>query len=203
MDSDRSELLAPRPVPTRVATARQTAANMVVAPSASPVLADTDTAPHRTAPPRRHRSLWSWHSRLVTTTVVVVLVALATTAVVVGWRAHTGLRHTTTSVVAEQARLHQTLGSLAEARSSLAAVSSQSSVAAASLAADERQLASVQSQLAKAQANEVSQGINIADLDQCLAGVEQALNQVSLGNPAGAATTLHGVATECRSAEPG
>jgi hypothetical protein len=133
---------------------------------------------------------------------MVVLMAVSVVAVVVGWQAHARLRHTNSSLVAERALVQRTLVSLAEARGSLASVSSQSAAAAATVATEEHQLAGVQTQLANAQANEVSQGVNIADLDQCLAGVEQALNEVSLGNPTGAASTLHAVATDCQSAEP-
>jgi hypothetical protein len=44
--------------------------------------------------------------------------------------------------------------------------------------------------------------VSISDLDICLSGVEKALNQISLGNRNGAATTLNGASPSCRGAQP-
>ncbi len=45
-------------------------------------------------------------------------------------------------------------------------------------------------------------GVNIANLDTCLAGVNQALNEISLGDQSGAGAILDRYAGNCQAAEP-
>jgi hypothetical protein len=89
-----------------------------------------------------------------------------------------------------------------QAETTWAAVSAQATSAAQLLATETTQLALVQSQLASAEADVFANGVSINDLDTCLSGVEQALNQISLDDQSGAATTLDGVAASCRGALP-
>ena len=56
---------------------------------------------------------------------------------------------------------------------------------AGTLATETSQLAAAQAQLASTEANVFANGVSINDLDTCLSGVEQALNQISLGRPGG------------------
>jgi hypothetical protein len=129
------------------------------------------------------------------------MVALvATLAVGATSRAH--LRRTDTQLTAVRARLHRTVGRARVAQAALETVTGQAVSAARVLATETQQLASVQSQLASTEANVFANGVSINDLDSCLAGVEQALNQISLGDQHGAAATLNGVAASCRAAAP-
>jgi septal ring factor EnvC (AmiA/AmiB activator) len=133
---------------------------------------------------------------------VLVTSALLVGALLVASNAHGALDHTDASLAATRTQLHRTLGRLARARATLASVAGASHSAATVLGSDESQLAAVQGQLTAAQDDQRSQGVNIADLDQCLSGVEVALNQVSLGASGAAGLTLGSVASVCRAAEP-
>jgi len=132
---------------------------------------------------------------------VVVLVALAV-AVAVGATSRAQLHRTDTQLTAVRARLHQTVGRARAADTALHAVSAQANGAARLLVTETDQLASVQSQLASTEANVFANGVSINNLDTCLSGVEQALNEISLGDQHDAATTLNGVAASCRAATP-
>ena len=84
----------------------------------------------------------------------------------------------------------------------LGSVTAQSAAAARTLATETSQLAAVEAQLAATEANVHADGVSIDDLDTCLSGVEQALNEISIDDQHGAASTLDGVAAPCRAAEP-
>ncbi len=144
--------------------------------------------------PRPHR----WRLRAVYTALVVVLVV----GLAVGVTSRARLHRTNAEVTSTQARLHHTLEQARRAEATLTAVSAQASSAAHILGTETAQLASVQSQLASTEADVFANGVSINDLDLCLAGVEQALNQISLNDQSGAAATLDGVAASCRGAAP-
>ncbi len=131
----------------------------------------------------------------------VALAALAV-AVPVGVNGRAQLHRTETQLTEVRARLHQTVIRARSAAAALTAVTAQATSAAQVLATETDQLASVQSQLASTEANVFANGVSINGLDTCLSGVEQALNQISLGDQHGAATTLDGVAGSCRAAAP-
>ena len=139
--------------------------------------------------------------RLVVAGAMVTL-ALAAVAAGVGWSAHDNLARTDSALAASRFRLDQNLARLARARAALASVSGAGRVEGMQLATAQHQLAVVQSDLAKDQADEVTQGVNISDLDQCLTSVEVALNEVSLGQSAAAATTLQSAGPVCQAAHP-
>ena len=84
----------------------------------------------------------------------------------------------------------------------LHALSDAAAAEAFELGIDSSQLSGLDDRLALSQSNVLSQGVRISDLDACLSGVEQALNQISLGNSAGAGSTLSQVGPECTGAEP-
>jgi hypothetical protein len=134
--------------------------------------------------------------------IVAVGLALLTAATVVAVNSRAHLDRTRSSLDATRAELHHTLAQVAGARNVLAAADAHSEAAAHTLAGLSAQLSTDQAHLAQAQINQYSKGVSISELDTCLAGVEQALNQIALGNQSGAATTLDGVAANCRSAEP-
>lgn len=138
---------------------------------------------------------WMW---MVVMVGVVALVA----AVLVGVHVHRQERHTDEALASSRTRLHQVETRLGAARTELDGLSTRSAAAGETLAATENQLVSLQADLSHDEANEFLSGVNIADLDQCLAGVERALNQISLSDPGGAATTLSGVSASCTAAEP-
>ncbi len=134
-------------------------------------------------------------------TYAVAIVVLAV-SVTVGVTSRAHLQRTDAQLAAVRTRLHQTVRRARTAEAGLTAVTGQATSAADLLASETAQLASVQSQLAATEANVFANGVSINNLDTCLSGVEQALNQISLGDQPDAATTLDGVAASCRAAAP-
>jgi hypothetical protein len=144
---------------------------------------------------RRPRSWWWWAIRALGTVALAGLIAY-------GVHVHTQQQQADRSLASARAQLHDDVVRLGGARIELAGLATRSAAAGATLAGTEGQLESLQNNLSRAEANEFFSGVNIADLDQCLAGVERALNQISLSDPTGAASTLAGVSAVCSSAEP-
>jgi hypothetical protein len=64
------------------------------------------------------------------------------------------------------------------------------------------ELAIDQSHLSAAEADITTKGVNISDLNTCLSGVQQALNEISLGDRPAAVTSLDRVGPTCQAAEP-
>ena len=142
--------------------------------------------------PARRRTGWAY---------AVVLTVLAL-SVVVGLSSRAQLHRTDTELATARSTLHRTVDRARAAEARLAAVQAQATSAAHLLSTETAQLASVQAQLASTEANVFANGVSINDLDTCLSGVEQALNQISLNDQGDAATTLNGVAAACRAATP-
>jgi hypothetical protein len=131
-----------------------------------------------------------------------LIVVVLAVAVSVALGARDRLHGTDAQLVATRARLAGTVASAHRAEAALGLVNAQSTAAADTLATETAQLASVQAQLASTEANVSADGVSINNLDTCLSGVEQALNEISIDDQHGAASTLDGVAAACRAAEP-
>jgi hypothetical protein len=164
-----------------------------------------DTARGR---PLRLRSRWlrsrwlrpRWPGRTAVTSVVGALILV--TAVAASLFDHDRLQRTDASIATTRADLHRTLTEIAGARNRLAKAAQASGAAANALVTASTQLSAVQAQLTAAQTTIRLDGVNIADLDTCLTGVNQALNEISLGNQSGAAAILHQYEGSCQAAEP-
>ena len=160
-----------------------------------PPATDVETMPRTGAPAagltgRSHRGLvWT----LVAAAAVVV--ALATVVV------HVRLANTRTSLTAAHVELRRTIEHLDATRRSLSVVEDQSSTAGQALAAAAIRLSNDQAALARADASVFVNGIDIADLNSCLSGVERALNQLGVGDSGGAVTTLGSVSVPCQRVE--
>jgi chromosome segregation ATPase len=68
------------------------------------------------------------------------------------------------------------------------------------LAQDKTQLRGVEAALSKSQADMARQGSSITDLQNCLGGVEEALNALSVGDQASAVAALNAVSASCNEA---
>jgi hypothetical protein len=79
---------------------------------------------------------------------------------------------------------------LAAARTWHAGVTSSFDAASSTLSA-------TQSALSEAQANVHSQGVDVGKLDACVSAVEQALNQIAVGQTAGGLATLRASSLSC------
>jgi len=149
-------------------------------------------------PPRSVRRWRRWRLPLLYALALALLVTVLFVAVDTRARIH----RTDTDLTSVRAQLRQTIGRAHRAQAGLVTVTAQSSAAASTLATETSELAAAEAQLESAEANVFTNGVSINSLDACLAGVEQALNQISLNDQSGAATTLDGVAAACRGAEP-
>jgi hypothetical protein len=132
----------------------------------------------------------------------VAVLALLIGGVVVAVTANHGLRATNHQLTAVRVRLEQTIGRAQVAEHHLKAVAAESTAAGTTLSTETAQLTAAQAQLASTEADVFTNGVSIGQLDTCLAGVERALNQISLNDQQGAEASLDGVATACRAAEP-
>ena len=69
------------------------------------------------------------------------------------------------------------------------------------LSQDTSQLLGAQTSLAAAKAHVTQQALLIGSLKTCLAGVEQALNELAVGKQSGAIAALNSVSASCSAAE--
>lgn len=145
---------------------------------------------------RRPRPQW----RSVLAYGIGCLIVLA--AVVASVISHSTLQRTDASIAELHVQLHRTSVQIGRARTRLAQAEQEAGAAASALASASDQLGKVQAQLASAQSNIQIDGVNIANLDTCLSGVNQALNEISLGDQSGASAILDRYAGNCQAAEP-
>jgi hypothetical protein len=112
------------------------------------------------------------------------------------------LHRTDVELAAIRTRVQHTVARIHVTRVALHKVSVQSAAAARMLDTESSALATDQSHLSAAEADVTTNGVNISDLNTCLSGVQQALNEISLGDRPAAVTSLDRVGPTCRSAEP-
>jgi hypothetical protein len=140
-----------------------------------------------------------WKGWLATLAVGLVLLAAAVGA---GIASLSTLHSTEASLGSERTELSDASTRLDATRSELSTVTAQSRSAAVALAGESAQLGTERRELASAQADVSAKGINISDLDSCLSSVEEALNQIALGDSAGASATITGASHTCLAADP-
>jgi chromosome segregation ATPase len=109
-------------------------------------------------------------------------------------RAHTALDTT-------QRRTHTVSGQLQEVARDLRDLKTQVGSDTTALNQDSAQLLGAQTSLSAAQAHVTQQASLIGSLQACLIGVEQALNELAVGNQASAIAALNAVSTSCTAAE--
>ena len=134
----------------------------------------------------------------------------------------TELRNERSSLRVTQGRLSTTLKTLSSVETTLASTTSnrdalrvalqitawELSSAKADLASTQGALASANTNLASTQSNLANantglylQGTAISALNTCLSGIEQALNQIAVGNQSGALHSISGVAGSCQTTQ--
>ena len=143
-------------------------------------------------PPRR--SPW----RLVATVAAVVLAVVAGSFLVANdLSARSGIRAAAQSAASADHRLAQARRELAAAQRRLAGAQSWQAALTRTFDATQSTLSTTQAELAEAQAGLHSQGVDIGALDACLSGVEQALNQIAVGQTAGGLASLKASSSSC------
>jgi chromosome segregation ATPase len=96
---------------------------------------------------------------------------------------------------------HSVSAQLAALRRDLNVLETQVGSDSTALSQDASQLLGAQTSLAAAQVHVTRQSSLITSLQTCLVGVEQALNQLSVGQQEGAIASLNSVASSCSDAE--
>jgi len=154
--------------------------------------ADEATAPGR-QPIRRHR----WWAVALVCAVCVTLVGAS--ALVAGNEVRTDIRFDQAhrSLDAARRRIALAGADLTTVRSQLDTVDGQVEQDAAVLSQDTSQLRGLESALTSARSDVSNQTSAIGDLNSCLAGVEQALNALSVGDQTYAIDALDAVSTTC------
>lgn len=134
--------------------------------------------------------------------------ALLTAGVLSDLNVRSQLRAARSSLVATRSRLAVTLKRLSSVEASLSTTSNERDtlqvalkLTAWELSGVETSLTSTQANLANANSGLTVKSTEIASLNTCLAGVGQALNQISVGDQTGAVASMSSVASSCQSAE--
>ena len=172
-------------------------------------------APIRDAPPGPRRPRRA--RRIITTSAALVASILLTLGLLADVHVRAELRASQSSLASTRSRLAHTLNALELTESALTSTASDRdalrlalelatsdlSSANASLATADDNLASTQHSLANANTGLMLQGSALVALNRCLTGVEQALNQIAVGNQIGAVHSISAVAGSCQSAQGG
>jgi septal ring factor EnvC (AmiA/AmiB activator) len=136
--------------------------------------------------------------RVVATVAAVVLVVVAGSCLVANdLSARSGIRTAAPSAASADQRLAHLRHELAAAQERLAGARRWQAALTRTFDASQSTLATTQTELAEAQAGLHSQGVDIGALDACLSGVEQALNQIAVGQTAGGLASLKAASPSC------
>jgi hypothetical protein len=98
-------------------------------------------------------------------------------------------------------RTHTAAAQLDEVRRDLSILKAQVGSDTTALSQDTLHLLGAQTSLDAAKAHVTQQALLISSLKTCLAGVEQALNELAVGKQPGAITALNSVSASCSAAE--
>lgn len=114
-------------------------------------------------------------------------------------RTQYGRAHTSLGLTQQWSRTVST--ELREASRDLRVLKTQLGSDTTALSQDSSQLLGAQTSLSAAQAHVTQQASLITSLQSCMVGVEQALNELAVGNQTSAIAALNGVSTSCTAAE--
>jgi len=128
---------------------------------------------------------------------VIVILAVASLLVVSDRSARTEIRATDVSLASAQRQLAGLRSQLTHVERNLAGARAWRAGVTRSFERAQATLSSTESALAQAQANVYSQGVDIGKLDACVSVVEQALNQISVGQTSGGLATLRASSSSC------
>jgi hypothetical protein len=105
------------------------------------------------------------------------------------------------ALVVTRQRTHATGARLDEVHRELGILKTQVVSDSTTVSQDFSQLLGAQTSLAAAKAHVTQQALLISSLKTCLAGVEQALNELAVGKQPGAIAALNSVSASCSAAE--
>ena len=118
-------------------------------------------------------------------------------------RARSEVRRATNAFTLEQVHLAQERAHLLGAQAQLRATASEVQTLEASISQTQTNLATSIAAVSSTERGLVYGGFDISALNTCLGGVTQALDQVAVGQTAGALSSLGAVSTSCNSATTG
>jgi hypothetical protein len=135
--------------------------------------------------------------RLVTAVVGVVVLVAGSLVLVSDLRARTEIGTADVSVTSAGHQLARLRTDLARAEQRLAGARARRAVVTRAFDDAQFTLSVTQKSLARDEAGIHSQGVDVGELDSCLSGVEQALNQISVGQTAGGLASLRASSSSC------
>ena len=118
-------------------------------------------------------------------------------------RARTEVRRATSALTATESHLSKAQAQLLSAQAQMKATASEVQALEASIAQTQTSLATSIAATASTERGIVYGGFDISALNTCLSGVTQALDQVAVGQTAGALSSLGAASTSCNSAKTG
>jgi hypothetical protein len=142
--------------------------------------------------PSRRRRL-----RLVTAVVGVVVLVTGCLLLVSDLRARTEIGTAGVSLTSAGRQLAGLRTDLARAEQRLAGARARRAVVTQSFDAAQSTLSATQKSLARDEAGIHTQGVDVGELDSCLSAVEQALNQIAVGQTAGGLASLRASSSSC------
>ena len=151
---------------------------------------------HRRGPGSRLR-MWGHRRGLLVGLLVLALLAATAWQLADASSSQSQRRATDAHLAAARAGLAATEHRLGLARTALAAATTQRASAHQALRTEREQLDALARELSGAQATLSAQSVNKGQLGECLGGVEQALNEASVGDVQGAAGSLGAVSASC------
>jgi septal ring factor EnvC (AmiA/AmiB activator) len=133
------------------------------------------------------------------TTAVAAALALVAGCLLVASDLHarTEIRTTDVSLASADRQLSGLRSELARVRQRLAGARARDAVVTRSFDAAQSTLSATQKTLAHDEAGIHAEGVDVGVLDSCLSGVEQALNQIAVGQTAGGLASLRASSLSC------
>lgn len=175
-----------------------------------PVLAETADTKAGGLPSRRPRGSVFRYKRFLALWAGLAALLLLTTGVLSDLHVRSELRQARTSLKTTRSHLALVMRNLSSTQAVLLRTAGQRSVLQAELTATAHELvtaqaslSSTQTGLSDAERSVSSQGVDIAVLNSCLGGVEQALNEIAVGDDNGAVTSISAVSESCQALQGG
>jgi len=117
-------------------------------------------------------------------------------------RARAEIRTTEVSMTSAAGRLSAIEGNLARVEERLTGARARRAAAVRSFDRAQATLSATQASLARAQAGVRSEGVDLGVLDTCVGGVEEALNQIAVGQTSGGLASLRAASSSCSALDP-
>ncbi len=136
-------------------------------------------------------------------TVALAVLGAACALVVTDQRGRTEVRRTTDALTTAVNRQRQESGRLLSTRAQMRTTVSEARTLQMSISRTQASLATSNASISSVEKGLEFGGFNISELNTCLGGVTQALDQAAVGQTKGALSSLGAAAASCEAAKPG